>query len=68
MEEKPKHAGGRPATGQTPKRNVRLGATWDESAALAADNGETMTAYVERALQAANAAEHRRRRRTQADS
>lgn len=36
----------------TPKRNVRMGATWDLCAQAAADHGETMTAFVERALEA----------------
>jgi hypothetical protein len=66
MDEPKKHAGGRPRTGVTPKRNIRLGATWDESEAFADDNGEPMTAYVERALQAANAAERRKRARSKA--
>lgn len=61
MEEKPKHAGGRPATGETPKRNIRMGHVWDDAAAIAADNGETMTAYVERALRSANASARRKK-------
>ncbi|MDP9799333.1 hypothetical protein J2S43_007845 [Catenuloplanes nepalensis] len=43
---------GRPATGQTPVRTVRLGAIWDEASELATANGEKMTALVERALRA----------------
>lgn len=46
---------GRPATGQTPKRNVRIGATWNEGEELAARLGMTMTAYVEAALRRENA-------------
>jgi hypothetical protein len=48
MEEKRKP--GRPRTGVTPKRNIRVGQVWDDAAALAAARGETMTAVVERAL------------------
>ncbi len=48
MEEKRKP--GRPRTGVTPKRNIRVGQIWDDAAALAAARGETMTAVVERAL------------------
>jgi hypothetical protein len=42
---------GRPRTGVTPKRNIRVGKIWDEAAGLAAADGETMTALVERLLQ-----------------
>ena len=41
---------GRPATGQTPKRNVRIGATWTRGEELADTLGLSMTTYVERAL------------------
>lgn len=42
---------GRPATGITPKRNVRIGATWDQAEACAKDHGfATMTRFVEAAL------------------
>lgn len=46
----PKRRGGRPATGQTPVRTLRLGGVWDRCAELAAERGEKMTALVERAL------------------
>lgn len=36
----------------TPKRNVRMGPLWDLCAQAATDHGETMTAFVERALEA----------------
>lgn len=52
MSEEVKRRPGRPATGITPKRNIRLGTTWDEAAAAAAEDGETMTAFVDRALRA----------------
>jgi hypothetical protein len=42
---------GRPRTGVTPKRNIRIGPIWDQAAELAARRGETMTAVIERALQ-----------------
>lgn len=51
MDETPKRPRGRPATGVTPKRNIRVGSTWDEAAGIAAARGETMTAVIERALQ-----------------
>jgi len=34
---------GRPATGVTPKRNLRVGPVWDEAAAIAEARGETIT-------------------------
>lgn len=49
-QEQPKRGPGRPATGVTPKRNIRVGPVWDEAAAIAARRGETMTAVVEAAL------------------
>lgn len=51
MEQEPKRRPGRPATGVTPKRNIRCGAIWDEAAAIAAARGETMTSVVAAALQ-----------------
>ncbi len=42
---------GRPATGQTPKRNIRVGDIWDRCANLAAEDGETMTTLVTRLLE-----------------
>lgn len=50
MDKEPKHPGGRPATGVTPKRNLRIGNVWDDVAAIAAADGESMTALVERLL------------------
>lgn len=47
----PKRGRGRPATGVTPKRNIRIGQVWDDAAAIAAARGETMTAVVERGLE-----------------
>lgn len=52
---------GRPATGVTPKRNVRIGAEWDRAERLAAQQAErtgtkvNVTAYVEEALRRENA-------------
>lgn len=43
---------GRPATGQTPVRTVRLGGIWDEVQAAARDDGEKVAIFVERALRA----------------
>jgi len=42
---------GRPPTGETPKRYIRAGQVWDDAAALAHAQGETMTAFVIRALE-----------------
>jgi hypothetical protein len=52
---------GRPATGVTPKRQIRIGATWDRCEALAAAEGERFAVFVERAL----LAEERRMLRAQ---
>lgn len=49
-EETPRRRG-RPATGQTPKRYLRMGALWDRAAALAAERDETITALVTRAVE-----------------
>ena len=48
---KEKRRPGRPRTGVTPKRNIRVGRIWDDAAAVAAERGETMTAVVARALE-----------------
>lgn len=50
MEEK--RPRGRPVTtGVTPKRNIRVGQVWDDVAAIAETDGETMTAIVTRLLE-----------------
>lgn len=54
---------GRPATGQTTKRNVRIGAAWDRAAELAKQLGITETAYVEQAIIRENARVERQLRR-----
>ncbi len=41
---------GRPATGQTPVRTLRLGALWDEAKTIADRRGDKMTAIIEEAL------------------
>lgn len=46
----PKRPVGRPATGVTPKRNIRVGQVWDDVAAIAEADGEKMTTVVERLL------------------
>lgn len=48
----PKNKGGRPATGETPKRYIRAGQIWDDATAVAERRGETMTALVLRAIEA----------------
>lgn len=55
MEQETKRGPGRPATGVTPKRNVRIGATWDRAEELAKQLGMKTTAYVEEALRRENA-------------
>lgn len=49
MEEK--RPRGRPRTGVTPKRNIRVGQVWDDAAAVAAAKGLTMTALVTELLE-----------------
>lgn len=51
MEETTQKRRGRPPTGETPKRYLRVGQLWEEAATLAAQRGETMTALVIRALE-----------------
>jgi hypothetical protein len=50
---------GRPPTGQTPVRTVRLGDVWDEARANAEAEGHTMTDLVDRLLRRYNAARRR---------
>lgn len=50
MDTEQKRPRGRPRTGVTPKRNIRIGPIWDEAAAIAARRGETMTAVIDAAL------------------
>lgn len=50
IEESAPRRRGRPATGVTPKRNVRIGETWVRGEKLAQSHGMTMTAFVEEAL------------------
>lgn len=45
-----KRGRGRPATGVTKKRDVRIGDVWDQAAELAAADGEKMPALVTRLL------------------
>jgi hypothetical protein len=54
---------GRPATGQTPVRTVRIGAAWDEARANAEADGEKFADVLERLLHRYNAASARRRKR-----
>jgi hypothetical protein len=54
---------GRPATGVTPKRNVRIGETWERGEELAKTVGMSMTAYVEEAVRRHNAKVERDQRR-----
>lgn len=41
---------GRPATGQTPVRAVRVGPVWDEAKAIADARGDHMAVIVDKAL------------------
>jgi hypothetical protein len=65
MEEQKKR--GRPTTGVTTKRNVRIGAAWDAGERLATRLGLSMTAYVEAAIRRENARVERQLRRTGPD-
>lgn len=56
---------GRPATGETPKRYIRAGQIWDDASELASQRGETMTAFVLRAIE--NEMQRARRERKRAD-
>ena len=42
---------GRPATGKTPTRSVRIGGIWDRARAIAEQRNETITDVIERALE-----------------
>lgn len=46
----PRRRPGRPATGKTPSRSMRLGPVYDQAKAKAEANGETITAVVKRLL------------------
>lgn len=50
MTSTPPRKPGRPATGETPKRNIRVGQVWDDAARIAEQHGETMTVLVARLL------------------
>lgn len=63
MEEGAPKRRGRPPTGVTPKRNVRIGDTWTRGESLAEQLGITMTAYVEEALRRENARVEKLQRR-----
>ncbi|WP_091453118.1 hypothetical protein [Micromonospora inyonensis] len=69
-DQEPPKRRGRPATGVTPKRNIRLGATWDRAEELGRQLAElrgekfSMTAYVEEALRRENARIERELRRS----
>jgi hypothetical protein len=41
---------GRPATGQTPVRTVRIGPVWDDALALMKERGDKMPHIIEAAL------------------
>lgn len=41
---------GRPPSGITPGRSIRIGAVWDQAKAAAEQDGEKFAAFVERAL------------------
>jgi hypothetical protein len=61
MEDEPKRKIGRPSTGETPIRHVRIGELWTRGQDLAAELAEldgqkvNMTSYVESALREHNA-------------
>jgi len=79
-ETQPPKRRGRPATGVTPKRNVRIGAAWDRAEELALElaridgtirtdrDGKehgNVTAYVEQAIREHNARVERKLRQAQ---
>ena len=64
VEEQPRRRPGRPATGETPKRNIRVGKIWDECEAATAE-GETMTAFVITAITRELAIRQRQKRAAQ---
>lgn len=47
----PKRRPGRPATGQTPTRSVRIGSIWDRAREIAEQRGEGISTVIERALE-----------------
>lgn len=49
-----KNRGGRPATGVTPKRQVRVGAEWERAEEMAAALGMKTAAYIEQAIKREN--------------
>jgi len=51
MNEQEKRGRGRPATGVTAKRNIRVGQPWDDAEKIASAHGETMTMLVTRLLE-----------------
>lgn len=51
---------GRPKTGQTPVRSLRLGPVWDEAEELAKSGGRTMTDVVDALLRRWIPAERKR--------
>lgn len=54
----PRRRVGRPATGQTPVRTVRIGKVWDDARQTAADRGEKLGDVIERYLRRYVAAHH----------
>lgn len=56
---------GRPATGQTKVRSVRVGDVWDTAKANAEQDGETISDVITRLLLRYNLAQERKRQRGQ---
>ena len=46
MDDQPKRGRGRPATGQTPVRTIRVGEVWDQAQKVARARGESMATVV----------------------
>lgn len=42
---------GRPATGHSPTRSVRIGPVWDEAMEIAKDRGDKLNQVITRALE-----------------
>lgn len=56
---------GRPRTGQTPVRSVRIGRVWDQAHAVAEERGERLAVIIERLLRRYIANHERAKKQTE---
>lgn len=49
--ETPKNKGGRPATGHSPTRSMRIGQVWDDAKTIAEKRGDSLNGVITRALE-----------------